>query len=62
MKKIKTFKQFRLSNKELDTELKDAEGENELLKKHFRLLRLQRNTERLKKAVETERDELDGVK
>jgi len=58
MKKIKTFLQFSKTPFELDKSLKDAKSENDLTHKHFKLIRLKRNTMLMQKGIEKENDEL----
>ena len=64
MKRIKTFAQFRKTIEELDKELKDAKSENELIHKHFKLIKLKRNTMLMKNGIEKDNDELgqNGIK
>ena len=58
MKRIKTFAQFRKTIEELDNELKDAKTENELIHKHFKLIKLKRNTMLMQNGIEKDNDEL----
>ena len=64
MKKIKTFAQFRKTHVQLDKALKDAKTENELIHKHFKLIKLKRNTMLMKNGIEKDNDELgqNGIK
>ena len=64
MKKIKTFLQFRKTHLELNKSLKDAQKENDLTHKHFKLIRLKRNTMLMQKGIEKDNDELgnNGIK
>jgi len=64
MKKIKTFAQFRKTHLELNKSLKDAQKENDLTHKHFKLIRLKRNTMLMQKGIEKDNDELEqnGIK
>ena len=64
MKKIKTFSQFRKTHKELDKALTDAKTENELIHKHFKLIKLKRNTMLMQSGIEKDNDELEknGIK
>ena len=64
MKKIKTFLQFRKTHLELNKSLKDAQKENDLVHKHFKLIRLKRNTQLMQKGIEKDNDELgnNGIK
>ena len=64
MKKIKTFLQFRKTHLELNKSLKDAQKENDLAHKHFKLIRLKRNTQLMQKGIEKDNDELgnNGIK
>ena len=58
MKRIKTFLQFCKTHMELDKSLKDAKSENDLTHKHFKLIRLKRNTMLMQKGIEKDNDEL----
>ena len=64
MKKIKSFVQFCKTHVELDKALKDAKTENELIHKHFKLIKLKRNTMLMQNGIEKDNDELgkDGIK
>ena len=64
MKRIKTFAQFRKTHVQLDKALKDAQKENDLVHKHFKLIRLKRNTQLMQKGIEKDNDELgnNGIK
>ena len=64
MKKIKTFSQFRKTHKELDKALTDAKTENELIHKHFKLIKLKRNSMLMQNGIEKDNDELEqnGIK
>lgn len=64
MKRIKTFLQFRKTHDELNKSLKDAQKENDLTHKHFKLIRLKRNTMLMQKGIEKDNDELgnNGIK
>ena len=58
MKRIKTFLQFCKTHLELDKSLKDAKSENDLTHKHFKLIRLKRNTMLMQKGIEKDNDEI----
>jgi len=64
MKKIKTFSQFRKTHQELDKALTDAKTENELIHKHFKLIKLKRNSMLMQNGIEKDNDELEqnGIK
>lgn len=55
---IKTYSQFCKSHLEVDKSLKDAKSENGLTHKHFKLIRLKRNTMLMQKGIEKDKDEL----
>jgi len=64
MKRIKTFAQFRKTHAELDKALTDAKTENELIHKHFKLIKLKRNSMLMQNGIEKDNDELEknGIK
>lgn len=58
MKRLKTYKEFRLSSKQLDKAINDEEKANKILHRHHQLQQLRRNSYLLKMGVEKAQDNL----
>jgi len=56
--KLKTYKEFRLDNKELDKAISDEEQEHMIFKKHFKLQQLRRSNYLIKNGIEKAEDNL----
>ena len=56
MKRLKTYKEFRLSSKQLDKAIRDEEKFNKILHKYHQLQQLGRNSYILKMGVEKSED------
>ena len=56
MKRLKTYKEFRLSPKQLDKAISDEEKANKILHRHHQLQQLRRNSYLLKIGVEKSED------
>ena len=56
MKRLKTYKEFRLSSKQLDKAIRDEEKFNKILHKYHQLQQLGRNSCILKMGVEKSED------
>ena len=58
MKRLKTYKEFRLSSKQLDKAISDEDKANKILHRHHQLQQLRRNSYLLKTGVEKAQDSL----
>ncbi len=58
MKRLKTFKELRLSPKQLDKAISDEEKANKILHRHHQLQQLRRNSYLLKMGIEKSEDNL----
>jgi len=58
MKRLKTYKEFRKTSKQLDKEIKDVETLNKTLHKHHQLQQLRKQNYLLKMGIEKSEDNL----
>jgi len=56
--RIKSYKEFCLTNKELDKAISDEEQEHIVYKKHFKLQQLRRSNYLIKSGIEKAQDNL----